>query len=50
MPEETVLVTGAFGQVGRRCTEILLGRGRTVVALDLRTDKTVATAAELSSS
>jgi nucleoside-diphosphate-sugar epimerase len=33
-----VLVTGAFGQVGKRCTEILLSRGRTVVATDLRTD------------
>ncbi len=31
-----VLVTGAFGQVGRRCTQILLERGRSVVALDLR--------------
>jgi nucleoside-diphosphate-sugar epimerase len=43
----TILVTGAFGQVGRRCTQILLDRGRTVVATDLRTDKTVAAAAEL---
>jgi nucleoside-diphosphate-sugar epimerase len=40
----TVLVTGAFGQVGSRCTEILLSRGRTVVALDLPGDKSVATA------
>lgn len=44
---DPVLVTGAFGQVGSRCTEILLSRGRTVVALDLRTDKTVAVAADL---
>jgi nucleoside-diphosphate-sugar epimerase len=44
----TILVTGAFGQVGRRCAQILLDRGRTVVATDLRTDKTVAAAAELS--
>jgi nucleoside-diphosphate-sugar epimerase len=42
-----VLVTGAFGQVGTRCTRILLDRGRTVIALDLRTDKSEATAAEL---
>ncbi len=42
-----VLVTGAFGQVGKRCTEILLSRGRTVVATDLRTDSVVATADEL---
>jgi nucleoside-diphosphate-sugar epimerase len=44
----TVLVTGAFGQVGRRCAQILLDRGRTVIATDLRTDKTIAAAAELS--
>lgn len=44
----TILVTGAFGQVGRRCAQILLDRGRTVVATDLRTDKTVTVAAELS--
>ena len=42
-----VLVTGAFGQVGTRCTRILLDRGRTVIALDLRTDTSEATAAEL---
>jgi nucleoside-diphosphate-sugar epimerase len=48
MTVDTILVTGAFGQVGRRCAQILLDRGRTVVATDLRTDKTVATAAELS--
>jgi nucleoside-diphosphate-sugar epimerase len=45
---DTILVTGAFGQVGRRCAQILLDRGRTVVATDLRTDKTLAVAAELS--
>jgi nucleoside-diphosphate-sugar epimerase len=44
----TILITGAFGQVGKRCAQILLDRGRTVVATDLRTDKTVAAAAELS--
>ena len=38
----TVLVTGAFGQVGKRCTEILLSRGRTVIAMDLRNDATAA--------
>ena len=42
-----VLVTGAFGQVGTRCTRILLDRGRTVIALDLRTDTSEAAAAEL---
>ncbi|BBA90179.1 hypothetical protein MPSD_48850 [Mycobacterium pseudoshottsii JCM 15466] len=36
MTSETVLVTGAFGQIGKRCTEILLRRGHTVVAMDLR--------------
>ncbi|WP_280258226.1 NAD-dependent epimerase/dehydratase family protein [Nocardia wallacei] len=40
----TVLVTGAFGQVGKRCAEILLSRGRTVVATDLRTEATSAVA------
>ncbi|MFJ1454875.1 NAD-dependent epimerase/dehydratase family protein [Nocardia sp. N2S4-5] len=42
---DTVLVTGAFGQVGKRCVEILLSRGRTVVATDLRTEATLAAAA-----
>ena len=42
-----VLITGAFGQVGKRCTEILLSRGRTVVATDLRTDAVLAAADEL---
>jgi nucleoside-diphosphate-sugar epimerase len=42
-----VLITGAFGQVGSRCTEILLGRGRTVIAMDLRTDKNPVTAERL---
>lgn len=46
----TVLVTGAFGQVGRRCAEILLGRGRTVVALDLPGENSVATARALAES
>jgi nucleoside-diphosphate-sugar epimerase len=48
MSVNTVLVTGAFGQVGKRCTQILLERGRTVVALDLRTDTSVAVAKDLS--
>jgi nucleoside-diphosphate-sugar epimerase len=48
MSADTILVTGAFGQVGRRCAQILLDRGRTVVATDLRTDKTLAAEAELS--
>lgn len=37
---ETILVTGAFGQLGKRCAEILLRRGRTVIAMDLANDKT----------
>ena len=49
-PVGTVLVTGAFGQVGRRCAEILLGRGRKVVALDLPGDNSVAAARTLSDS
>jgi|SRR5271163_2062539 len=48
MTVDTILVTGAFGQVGRRCTQILLGRGRTVIATDLRTDATLAVQEELS--
>jgi UDP-glucose 4-epimerase len=48
MTVDTVLVTGAFGQVGKRCVQILLDRGRTVIATDLRSDKTVAVQKELS--
>jgi nucleoside-diphosphate-sugar epimerase len=48
MAVNTVLITGAFGQVGKRCTEILLSRGRTVVAVDLRNDRNVAVAQRLS--
>ena len=44
---DTVLITGAFGQVGKRCTEILLDRGRTVVAMDLRSEATAAAEREL---
>ncbi|MEB4212226.1 NAD(P)-dependent oxidoreductase [Mycobacterium sp. 94-17] len=47
MTVDTVLVTGAFGQVGKRCTQILLDRGRTVIAMDLRNDDTVAAEKEL---
>lgn len=47
MAMDTVLVTGAFGQVGTRCTEILLSRGKTVVAVDLRTDRSRAAAQQL---
>lgn len=43
-----ILVTGAFGQVGRRCTEILLDRGRTVIATDLLSEHTIDVASELS--
>ncbi|MCV7099137.1 NAD-dependent epimerase/dehydratase family protein [Mycobacterium palustre] len=49
MTVATILITGAFGQVGKRCTQLLLERGRTVVAMDLRTDKTVAAQQELRS-
>ena len=47
---ETILITGALGQVGKRCAEILLDRGRTVIATDLRTEKSQAVANELASS
>jgi nucleoside-diphosphate-sugar epimerase len=43
----SVVVTGAFGQVGKRCTEILLRRGHTVIAMDLRNDNSAAAAAAL---
>jgi UDP-glucose 4-epimerase len=48
MTVDTILVTGAFGQIGKRCAQILLDRGRTVIAVDLRNDKTVGVAQELS--
>jgi nucleoside-diphosphate-sugar epimerase len=48
MSVNTILITGAFGQVGKRCTEILLSRGRTVVAMDLHNDGNVAMAQRLS--
>ncbi|MCX5042352.1 NAD(P)-dependent oxidoreductase [Aldersonia sp. NBC_00410] len=41
---DAILITGAFGQVGKRCTEVLLSRGRTVIAMDLRTETTMAVA------
>lgn len=50
MTVDTILVTGAFGQIGKRCAQILLERGRTVIAVDLRNDKTVAVEQELSAS
>ncbi len=48
MTVDTIVVTGAFGQIGKRCAQILLDRGRTVIAVDLRNDKTVAVEQELS--
>lgn len=48
MSVDTVLVTGAFGQIGKRCIEILLNRGRTVVATDLSNDTTRAVAGRFS--
>jgi nucleoside-diphosphate-sugar epimerase len=47
MSSQIVLVTGAFGQVGKRCTEILLSRGRTVIAMDVRSNRSAAAAADL---
>ncbi|MGY1897590.1 hypothetical protein [Nocardia gipuzkoensis] len=44
---DTILVAGAFGQFSRRCTEILLSRGRTVIAMDLPSDATSAVARTL---
>ncbi|WP_157120437.1 NAD-dependent epimerase/dehydratase family protein [Nocardia fusca] len=42
-----ILITGAFGQVGKRVTELLPARGHTVVATDLHTDSVRATAEKL---
>ncbi|MEZ0355090.1 NAD-dependent epimerase/dehydratase family protein [Mycobacterium sp. SA01] len=47
MSQRTVLVTGAFGQVGWRTAEILLHRGYTVVATDLPTETSRTVAARL---
>ncbi|WP_216916588.1 NAD-dependent epimerase/dehydratase family protein [Nocardia noduli] len=47
MTVDTVLVTGAFGQVGRRCCETLLSRGRRVIALGRHTDTAVTVAGKL---
>lgn len=47
MSVRTIVVTGAFGQLGRRVTAILLDRCFRVVALDLSTEKTRAAAQEL---
>lgn len=44
---DPVLVAGAFGQVGSRCAEILLDRGRTVIAMDLHNEATVEAADQL---
>lgn len=43
----TTLVTGAFGQVGKRCAEILLSRGHSVIAVDLPSDGSASAAAAL---
>lgn len=47
MSQDTVLVTGAFGQVGWRTAEILLQRGHTVVGTDLPTEASRTVAARL---
>ncbi|QLL06771.1 NAD-dependent epimerase/dehydratase family protein [Mycobacterium vicinigordonae] len=46
----TTLVTGAFGQVGTRCAEILLRRGHTVIAVDLPNDDAAEKLAQLATS
>ena len=47
MTQQTVLITGAFGQVGEQCTQILLDRGRTVIAVDLPSQANTAAEREL---
>ena len=48
MSKSTVLVTGAFGQVGWRTAEIMLQRGYRVVATDLPTEASRTVAAAVS--
>jgi nucleoside-diphosphate-sugar epimerase len=43
----TILVTGAMGLLGKRVTELLLSRKHTVVALDLGTEATMAVVEQL---
>jgi len=45
MIARTILVTGAMGQVGKRVAQLLLDRGRTVIALDLKNPTTEAVTA-----
>jgi nucleoside-diphosphate-sugar epimerase len=40
---KTILITGAFGQVGQRCLTLLLDQGHKVIALDVANDKTLKT-------
>src|SRR4051794_3524099 len=50
MPETSagpVLVTGAFGMLGRRVVAELLARGRDIIGLDLRNETTVGLANRL---
>jgi nucleoside-diphosphate-sugar epimerase len=41
---QTVFITGAFGQVGKLCSKILLSRGHAVVAADLPSEASAAAA------
>lgn len=47
---ESILVTGAMGQVGKRCVEILLARGVSVVATDVNTPINAKAASQLQQS
>lgn len=48
--DNTVLVSGALGQVGKRCVEILLARGMSVVATDIDTPANAKAAKQLQQS
>jgi UDP-glucose 4-epimerase len=47
MSVDTVLVTGTFGQIGKRCIEILLDRGRTVVGRRIECERGLPAADEV---
>ncbi|WP_317928639.1 NAD(P)-dependent oxidoreductase [Halioxenophilus sp. WMMB6] len=43
----TILISGALGQVGKRCTDYLLESGHSVIAVDIESEKSLPTKQEL---